>query len=338
MGIEWNSISREAKGGTELLCRRIERDVDPALLDMVQIVPSRLEGELDPTKIRIFYGHDLAGDPESDKILGDQGWRRFHVLVFVSHWQMNAYVLRYQIPWSRCVVIQNSIDPLPDRDGWVPGQPFRFVFHTTPHRGLDILVPVFEKLAEKHDDVTLDVYSSFVIYGEKWTHRNTPYQALFERIETHPRMSYHGAVSNEEVRQALLQSHAFAYPCTWPETSCLALIEAMSAGLFCFHPNMGALFETSGLWTNMYQFNENKDQHAGVLYSILDDFLSKRGDERTLESRLMDLQNAKNYSRLFYNWQTRRGQWEALIRGLEGAPRGFESERIVFDTSRSLLS
>jgi hypothetical protein len=35
----------------------------------------------------------------------------------------------------------------------------KLIYHTTPHRGLQILVPVFEKLCEWHDDIELDVFS-----------------------------------------------------------------------------------------------------------------------------------------------------------------------------------
>jgi hypothetical protein len=73
----------------------------------------------------------------------------------------------------------------------------------------------------------------------------------------HPKIRYHGTQPNAAVREALTRAHVFAYPSVWPETSCLCLIEAMSAGLVCVHSNLGALFETAAHWTQIYPFHED---------------------------------------------------------------------------------
>lgn len=327
MGVQWNDISAKSNGGTELLCRRLEASLPKELLDEVQIVPSRLQGELDPTKIRILYLHDLPHDPESVKILKDGGWRNFHRIVCVSNWQMQLYMQQFQIPWSHVIVIPNSIVPIV-RDGNVfsddnRGDTVRFVYHTTPHRGLDILYPVFDKLCETHKNIHLDVYSSFKAYG--WDASDAPFKELFAKIEAHPAMTYHGFKPNDEVRAALSTADVFAYPSTWPETSCLALMEAMSAGLLCVHPNFGGLYETSAHWTMMYQFHEDKSKHAAILHGMLNDALNADKDNL----RLM-LQNQKAYADMFYNWNTRQNQWADLIEALKGAPRGFPEKMFTY--------
>lgn len=319
MGIQWNPISDKSSGGTELLCRRLEADLPEELMKEVQIVPSRLYGELDQTKVRILYLHDLPNDPESQKILANRGWEKFHMIVCVSNWQMQHYIAAYQIPWSKCMVIPNSIDKI-DREHPVRHhKTTRFIYHTTPHRGLDILYAVFDELHKTHERIHLDVYSSFEIYG--WGERDEQFKALFENIRKHPAMTYHGSKSNEEVRKALSESDVFAYPSTWPETSCLSLIEAMSAGLFCAHPNFGALYETSANWTSMYQFQEDPNQHAGLLHGILDRYLHEEPEAQSLR-----LKNQKAYADIFYSRDNRKRQWEDLIRVLLTAPREFPKE------------
>ena len=96
-----------------------------------------------------------------------------------------------------------------------------------------------------YDNVHLDVFSSFNAYG--WAERDEPYQELFDKIEAHPQMTYHGFKPNNIVRNALQKAHIFAYPSIWMETSCIALMEAMSAGLMCVHPNLAALPETAAV-------------------------------------------------------------------------------------------
>jgi UDP-glucose:(glucosyl)LPS alpha-1,2-glucosyltransferase len=326
MTILWNPISEKSNGGTELLARRLEDFLPEDISKEVQIVPSRLYGDLDETKIRILWLHDCAGDPESDKLLKNQGWRKFHLMVFVSNFQMQMYIAHYQLPWSRCMVIPNSIIPIKRETPWDGGEAetVRFIYHTTPHRGLNILYSVFAKLAETHKDIHLDVYSSFDIYG--WGERNKDYQNLFDAITSNEAMTYHGSVSNDEVRAAVAKAHVFAYPSIWCETSCLCLMEAMSAGLVCIHPNYGALYETAANWTVQYQFREDQNQHAAVLHGYLDNFLQNRKSE-ALKAQL---ENQSAYANIFYNWDVRKNQWVDVIKGLLPLPREFEQEKFVY--------
>ncbi len=323
MGVLWNEISDKSSGGTELLCRRLEAGLPKELLDQVQIVPSRLYGELDETKVRILYLHDLPNDPESQKILSNGGWRKFHRIVCVSQWQMQAYINTYQIPWSKFLVIPNSIEPIASTSEFMSSGETRFIYHTTPHRGLDILVPVFERLCETHTNIFLDVYSSFKAYG--WDDRDKPYEELFAKIEAHPNMRYHGFQPNDVVREALAKADVFAYPNTWPETSCLALMEAMSAGLVCIHPNFGALAETAGNWTMMYQFHEDKREHAGILHAVIEGFLNSDREIHRIQCI-----NQKAYADIFYNTNSRLAQWENILGSLTAEPRGFPKEMFQY--------
>ena len=72
------------------------------------------------------------------------------------------------VPYSESIILRNAIDPI--EVGEKPKDTIRLIYHSTPHRGLELLVPVFEKLCETHDDIELDVYSSFKIYG--WEERS----------------------------------------------------------------------------------------------------------------------------------------------------------------------
>lgn len=321
-GIAWNEVSEKSLGGTELMARRLEKAVGKDLLDNFQIIPSRVR-DLDEKKIRILWAHDLPLDPESNH-LRDGGWRKFHKIVFVSHWQKEWYVREFQIPYSRVTVLQNAIVPIPafEKD---PDK-INIIYHTTPHRGLDVLYSVVEKLAEKHTDIHLDVYSSFKIYG--WEARDKEYEGIFKKVEDHKNMTYHGFKNNDEIRTALQKSHIFAYPNTWMETSCLSLMEAMSAGCACVHPDLGALPETAANWTFMYPFNEDKNRHAGQFYNFLDNTIELIRKKE--EGQQLKFLGTKNYADLFYNWEIRSRQWEGFLTSLLDVPREFEKQQQIF--------
>jgi intein/homing endonuclease len=212
-----NELNKKALGGTELLAQRLYGTVSSELLDKFQIWFSRFrEADYDPAKFQIYYAHDLPLDPES-AFLADGGWKRFHKLIFVSNWQMNLYQIQYQIPFSRCEVMLNSITPI-EVPEIKPAEKIKIGYWSTPHRGLNILIPVFCHLAEKYDNIELDVFSSFRLYG--WEQRDEPYQNLFQQCIDHPRINYHGSVGNDVIRKYAAQAHIFALPSIWPETSC----------------------------------------------------------------------------------------------------------------------
>jgi UDP-glucose:(glucosyl)LPS alpha-1,2-glucosyltransferase len=307
--IAWNEFSEKSQGGTERMGRELERRLPAALLDRFQIIPSRVR-ELDLARIRVLWLHNTAVDPEAQSALGNGGWRRFHRLVFVSHHQMLSFLEAYAIPWERCVVMPNAIVPIPAHEK--PASPIRLIYTSTPQRGLDILHAVFCSLAEKHTDIELDVFSSFKLYG--WDDADEAFRSLFERLRQHPRIRWHGARPNDEVREALRQSHVFAYPSIWQETSGIVLMEAMSAGLLCVHPNYGALYETAAGLTMMYQWSADKNMHAGVFASRLDEAIGilKSDPERARQLGATQADYANNA----FAWDRRAAEWEAFLRAL----------------------
>ena len=307
MPIATNEVGANSKGGTELMCEGLRKHVDPELLSKVYITPSRFRGAMAGMP-NIYWAHDLPGDPESD-CLAKGGWNMFEKLVFVSNWQMQNFQRHYGMPWYKAEVMLNAIDPIQGVT-YKDDNQIRLIYHTTPHRGLQILVPVFEKLAEKHKNIHLDVFSSFKIYG--WEQRDQQYEALFEKCRNHPQITYHGFADQETVRAALAKSHIFVYPSIWLETSCRALMEAMSAQLLCIHPNYGALPETAANWTWMYQWQDHQRDHAGVLYRAVDQAIEHLYDDPIQNM----LKGQKMYADTFYSWKQRGPQWNGLISSL----------------------
>jgi glycosyltransferase involved in cell wall biosynthesis len=225
----------------------------------------------------IFYAHDLATDPEN-KVLLNEGWKLFDKFVFVSYWQRDQYMLVYGIPYSKCTVIENAIETEFEYTPRPTNGDIRFVYHTTPHRGLELLYPIFDNLSKEFDNIHLDVFSSFEIYG--WKERDKPYQGLFDKLKSHPKITYHGSCSNEEVIATLKQSHIFLYPCIWQETSCIAMIEAIRCGCLVIHPNLAALPETASEVTVMYDFHEDHNVHATTAYQYARHILSIENKNR----------------------------------------------------------
>ena len=308
--VEQNELDRNSMGGTELMKYGLYDRLPKQLLEKFQIIPSRVR-ELSKTKKKIYWVHDLAQDPEMAH-LKDGGWEKFDAIVCVSHWQRQQLQNFLGVPASKLTVLQNAIDPIEVDSKPDPKDGINIIYHTTPHRGLELLVPVMDWVEEMLPDINwhLDVYSSFEIYG--WKARDKEYEGLFEKIKNHPKMTYHGYKPNEEVKEALKKAHIFALPSIWPETSCIALIEAMSAGCICVHSSLAALPETSSNWTLQYDFSEDMNEHASRHALTLADAL-RLVDEDNMKDRL-SMQKA--YTDGFYDWQSRAKQWEVFLTSL----------------------
>lgn len=310
-GIEWSESAKAAKGGTELMARELERRIPPELLNKFQIFLAHVLTPMDPTKIRIFWAHNLPGPNGHTDPLENKGWARFHKIVFVSDWQMQEHINRYKIPWSRCQVLPNAIIPIPAHTKPTPS-PIRLIYTPTPFRGLIPLYMAFNKLCEKYDDIELSVFSSFKLYGEPA--KDAPYERLFKILKKHPKVHYYGTVENSVLRKHLEQSHIFAYPTGMKETSCLCLIEAMSAGLICVHPRYGALSETAANWNLTYQWHEDSWKHVNEFYIQLENALNLVRNHYEIANE--KLQDQIKYAKNFYSWDVRAIEWELFLRKL----------------------
>lgn len=311
MPILTNKISNGAMGGTEILRARLEEYIVPEVLDKFSIFNGRLPDGYDfeaDEKPKILWVHDLIGDPSLDH-LKDEGWKKFDRIVFVSNWQMYQFMQFYRIAWEKCVVIQNAIVPIESHEKPMDGK-IRLIYFSTPQRGLNILYTVFDALSKRYDNIELDVYSSFKIYG--WEQNDEQFKPLFDALEEHPKINYHGSVPNSEIREALKRSDILAFPSTWDETSCMVLMESMSAGLCCVHPDLAALPETAANWTWMYHWDRRPNEHAQVFYAMLDSAIQQIHTD-PMQNRL---QNQKHYADLMYNWDLRAVHWANFFAGM----------------------
>ena len=312
IGFEENDISKNANGGTEIAKRKLAQIIDPQLLENFQIISSRIR-EMNWEKIRIFWGHDLAFDPESAKFKDDSFKDTFHKFVFISNWQYYQYQLVHNFPYNdKSIVLESGLEPAPnDVFEQKKTDTIRLVYTSTPQRGLEILVPVFEQLSQIHDNIHLDVFSSFKIYG--WDDADKQFEPLYDRIRNHPKMTYHGFVSNQQLKDHLNTCHILAYPCIWLETSCRAMLESMSAGLVCVHPNYGALAETSGGLNVMYHGDSTDIQkHANIFANHLNSAINMVKDNN--HTNMIRFNKAFVDSR--YHIDRIKSQWELMLNNL----------------------
>jgi predicted O-linked N-acetylglucosamine transferase (SPINDLY family) len=309
---------KNAMGGTEIMHDGLLSRLPQIYRDNFSFSASRVR-ELGSNKKNILWLHDLPGDPEAIAAIAARD--QFAAIVFVSEWQKKIYEEKFNINFGQqAVVLPNAIVPfdhdvIMNKSSNKDNGPIRLIYHTTPHRGLQILLPVFVELYNNKygNKIHLDVYSSFEVYG--WKHKDEPYQPLFDVCRNHPGCTYHGYKPNGEVREALKRSHIFAYPSIWPETSCIAAIEAMSAGVTVVTSQSGALPETIGSNDFIYPLNQDMKKHSDMFTQALTFTIENYWRPESIKKRRqMALMAANRYDWGFPGWaEGRIEQWISML-------------------------
>ena len=97
----------------------------------------------------------------------------------------------------------------------------------------------------KNPLISLDVYSSTEVYGKAFHDTMINHIMIYmNQARQLPNVNYIGYKPNEYIKEHLKDYRLFVYPSIWEETSCISLLEAMAAGLYCVTTNYGALYET----------------------------------------------------------------------------------------------
>jgi glycosyltransferase involved in cell wall biosynthesis len=305
------------RGGTELQVELLYKHVDNTLLDKVQIttsVPEKIP--LHPTKPNILWQQNSYDQPNLAPWFKDKdNHKKYDWYVFNSHWCYEKFRMMFDIPTHKCLVIKNAIDKIePRKLDYTKGDPVKLIYTSTPWRGLNVLLAAMQLLNNKN--VHLDVYSSTQVYGDQFKEINdVKFQDLYNQAKSLKNVSYIGYKPNEFIKDNLKNYHMFIYPNIWEETSCIAAIEAMAAGLYCVTTDYGALFETGAEFITYVPFEKDYIRLAHTIASVIDVAADRLGDDGVKDHLKMQIE----YTNKFYSWDLRKSIWNRFLQGVINA-------------------
>ena len=235
---------------------------------------------------------------------GDLSWLQNPLvahIVFVSYYQYQRFVERYPgIDTSKCHVLKNSIDPIEFTEKDYSSK-IKLVFHSEPYRGLDRLLLALSLLKDLRD-IELHVFGDLNTKVVDW---KIEFQdKIKEMCKDDNRVFLHGRVSNTEVKEFLKEAHIFAYPCTWRETSCISLIEALSSGLYCITNSFSALPETGIGFSKIYPFLVDPEKEAEQMAKEI-----RQGID-LLKSGKFNPNTQVPFVNKEYSWDSRIKEWQ----------------------------
>jgi tetratricopeptide (TPR) repeat protein len=202
------------------------------------------------TRLLYWTGHGV--EQPAVQALRDPAERAaYDGFVFVSDWQRRRYHSVFGLEPARTVVLRNGISPA-FQDLFSPGESVRaakaqppvLAYTSTPDRGLDLLLEAFPRIRELVPGATLEVFSGMGLYGFSATEDQARFGPLYERCRATAGVDYVGPVPQPELAQRLRRAAVLAYPNTVPETSCIAVLEALAASCVVVSSAWGALPET----------------------------------------------------------------------------------------------
>lgn len=196
-----------------------------------------------PARVRIFWTEDAHDQPFVEFLSRSDLVNNIDRIFTVSQWQTRMLAQQFGIPEQRFWVTRNGIfwdhfKELPHNRN-----PKKLVYTSTPFRGLDVLLDLFPRIRERVPDVELDIYSSMSVYQVESAVDKALYGPLYKKARQ-PGVTLKGSVIQEELAHALTHAGILAYPNHFAETSCIAALEAMAAGLPVVTSRLGAMPET----------------------------------------------------------------------------------------------
>ena len=291
-------------GGSENQLRLLLKYLPDESFKNINLILNNANHDLiEKDKINILWMHHFVNQKEAQNLGSKDFVQKLDYIVFNSNWNSENHIYQFKIPKNKSVVIKNAIEKIDFEEK--PKDKINLIYHTTPWRGLALLLNVFKNLNLKN--VELNVCSSTIIYGKKFDSvLGKTYESIFNECKNTKNVNYFGFLDNKKIIQMLKKMHIFSYPSIWPETSCIAAIESMAAGCEVVTTNLGALSETCSSFGTFVNFDRNFDnlekKYSEVLLNSIKNFWSdKNQDKLKLQSKSI---NAT------YSWNARSVEWK----------------------------
>ena len=294
---------QDSFGGSENQLRLLLKNVDDEYFKDINLILNNTDPKLiDRSKINILWMHHYINQKETENLKNKEYINKIDHIVFNSNWNFEKYQLQYKIPENKSIVLKNAINKIEFKDK--PKNKISLIYHTTPWRGLELLLKVFKKI--NNENVELNICSSTIIYGKKFYNTyEKKFKKIFDDCKNTKNINFHGYKDNSSIIEMLKEVHIFSYPSIWIETSCISAIEAMAAGCEVVTTDLGALKETCLPFAKFVNFEKNLHtlelSYLSVLIDSINGFWSEKNQQKLKKQR----ETINN----LYSWEKRKVEW-----------------------------
>ncbi|MEW6263522.1 MAG: glycosyltransferase family 4 protein [Thermodesulfobacteriota bacterium] len=178
-------------------------------------------------RLKVLWNHDLLDRPAALRQV--QG--RFDLMLVLSRFHRRNYLTHLPDLANRLIVTRNGLDLnlIKKASQGVPRNPNKVIYASRPERGLKILLEgIWPRLAAIKPDLKLHICGYNVDRTILPPGLLDLYDYLAALMARSPNVVNLGSLSKEDYYRHLAESALMLYPCTFPEVSCLAVLEAQA--------------------------------------------------------------------------------------------------------------
>ena len=178
-----------------------------------------------------LWVHDVL--PHNSDILQTHK-EKFKKVMVLCKWHKFFVQDYYKLPEELFYVTRNAIEEKRFEVNSTPKIPYRFIYTSSPDRGLSEALNLFPEIKQKYPEATFEIFCNHSFING----------VDIDRIESmKDYVHLHGRVSQEQLTLELLKSDVWFYPTIFDETYCISAVEAQAAGCLCVSVARGSLSE-----------------------------------------------------------------------------------------------
>jgi tetratricopeptide (TPR) repeat protein len=281
----------------------------------------------------VLWAHHAADQPAAHRLYDPEHRAAYDGIAFVSEWQSRQYLQHFGISQERSAVLRNAIGPafvglFVDGTSVVAqkSRPAVLAYTSTPFRGLNLLLEVLPEIRRRIPETRLRVYSSMRVYQLAKVADEARYGELYRQCRETEGVDYIGAVPQPELSRELRSVAVLAYPNTFEETSCIAVLEAMAAGCRVVTSDLAALPETTAGFASLIPMftaagTDFRRSFVEAVVKVLEQFNQSGGCEATEHLRRQVAHVNKSCT-----WQVRAREWVQWLSSLRQLIRSNDSK------------
>jgi glycosyltransferase involved in cell wall biosynthesis len=262
------------------------------------------------SKANVLWNHDVMVKPVAGHVMSLM--YKLDRLFVLSEFQKKQFRRHLDVPEDRYIVTRNGVDlALVDESiAGVGRDPNRVIYTSRPERGLDVLLTMWPEMKERRPDLKLAIahYENPAADAQMAEYVGT----LRRFAEQLPDIEFLGPLNKRDLYRELARSALVVYPATFPEVSCISMIEAAACGTPVVTSRYCALKETvadgeGGVLVSGDPHGEDYQQgFVDAVVGLLD------GPVRCQE--LSAAARARVEERC--QWKDIAAEWEGVLRGL----------------------